>query len=117
MEKETVMISITPEAQAKLSAYLAENKVEPKVRIYLPDCDCSGNGGQVSLALDQPAEGDLTHVAGDLTLFIDASLSEQLGKVLVDFRDDGRDSGFVVKTEKPAPVTPPSCGPGCSCCG
>ncbi|MDL2226386.1 hypothetical protein LJB86_01870 [Deltaproteobacteria bacterium OttesenSCG-928-M10] len=111
------MISITPLAQEKLSAYLAENKVDPKVRIYLPDCDCSGAGGQISLALDQPSDGDISHEAGGLTLFISRDLSDQLGKVVVDFKDDGRDAGFVVESEKPAPVNVPTCGGGCSCCG
>ena len=111
------MISITTLAQEKLSAYLAENKVESKVRIYLPDCDCSGAGGQLSLALDQPGGDDICHEEGGLTLFISPELSAQLGKVTVDFKDDGIDSGFVVESEKPAPMNVPTCGGGCSCCG
>lgn len=112
------MINITPVAQEKLTAYLAENKVEPKVRIYLPECDCSGGGGQISLALDQPADGDVTVQAGDLQLFMAQALSDQVGKVTIDFKDDGRDSGFVVLSEKPLPVMKaPTCGGGCSCCG
>ncbi len=50
------MISITPLAQEKLSTYLAENKVEPQVRVYLPDCGCSGPS-QLALALDRPEAG------------------------------------------------------------
>jgi Uncharacterized conserved protein len=111
------MINITPVAQEKLSAYLSENKVAPKVRIYLPDCDCSGNGGQISLALDQPAPGDITAQAGDLELFMSQDLYDKVGKVTVDFKDDGRNSGFVVESEKPVPVSAPECGGGCSCCG
>lgn len=109
------MISITPLAQEKLSAYLAENKVEPKIRIYLPAGDCCGGGGQISLTLDRPNEGDITTTAGDLELFMDPDLYEQVGKVTIDFKDDGQDSGFVVESEKPVPVE--SCGGGCSCCG
>lgn len=108
------MISITPAAQEKLSAYLSENKVDPKVRIYLPEGGCGG-GGQVSLAIDQPNPGDVSITAGDLELFMSRDLSEVLGKVKVDFKDDGQDSGFVVESEKPVPVE--SCGGGCSCCG
>lgn len=110
------MISITPVAQEKLSAYLAENKVEPKVRVYLPECDCSGAGGQISLALDQPADGDITAKAGDLELFMNPGLYDQVGKVTIDFKDDGHNSGFVVMSEKPVPVSAPTCG-SCSCCG
>ena len=108
------MISITPVAQEKLSAYLAENKVEPKVRIYLPD-SCGG-GGQISLAIDQPGPGDITIQAGDLELFMSRDLHEVVGKVVVDFKDDGCDSGFVVESENPPPAGG-TCGGGCSCCG
>ncbi|MDR2945802.1 MAG: hypothetical protein LBV79_03545 [Candidatus Adiutrix sp.] len=111
------MITITPLAQEKLSGYLAENKVTPQVRIYLPDCDCSGSGGQISLAIDRPGPGDITVKAGDLELFIAESLSAMLGKVAVDFKDDGRDSGFVVESEHPAPVNESSCSScGGGCC-
>ncbi len=109
------MISITPMAQEKLTAYLAENKVAPKVRVYLPECDCSGAGGQIALTLDQPNTGDITIQAGGLELFMSRDLYEAVGKVTIDFKDDGRDSGFVVESERPAPVS--ECGGGCSCCG
>lgn len=109
------MISITPIAQEKLSTYLAENKVEPKVRVYLPANDCCG-GGQISLTLDRPNAEDITTEAGGLELFIDRSLSERLGKVTIDFKDDGDDSGFVVESENPLPADE-GCGGGCSCCG
>ncbi len=109
------MINITPVAQEKLSAYLAENKVDPKVRVYLPECDCSGSGGQISLALDQPDVGDITAQAGELELFMTRELYDLVGKVTIDFKDDGRNSGFVVESERPVPPAP-TCGGGCSCC-
>lgn len=108
------MISITPFAQEKLTAYLADNKVEPKVRIYLPAGDCCG-GGQISLTLDQPNDGDIKAKIGDLELFMDRGLYEQVGKVTIDFKEDSHDSGFVVESEKPVPTD--DCGGGCSCCG
>jgi Fe-S cluster assembly iron-binding protein IscA len=111
------MISITPDAQERLSAYLSENKVAPKVRVYLPSCDCSGNGEQISLTLDEPGEGDLRVQAGELELFISQDLFDQIGKVAISFKDDGRNSGFVVDSEKPLPAAPMTCGGGCSCCG
>lgn len=109
------MISITPIAQEKLSAYLAENKVEPKVRVYLPAGDCCGGGGQISLTLDRPNAEDITSQAGDLELFMARALYEQVGKVTIDFKDDGEEAGFVVESEKPLPADE-GCGGGCSCC-
>lgn len=110
------MISITPIAQEKLTAYLAENKVEPKVRAYLPSGGCCGGGGQISLTLDRPNADDITTKAGDLELFMEPSLYEQVGKVTIDFKDDGQDAGFVVESEKQLPADDDGCG-GCSCCG
>ncbi len=109
------MISITPLAQEKLSTYLAENKVEPQVRVYLPDCGCSGPS-QIALALDRPEEGDITAKAGDLELFMTQDLFDLVGKVSIDFKDDGQDSGFVVYSEKPLQMSDSGCG-GCTCCG
>lgn len=109
------MITITPLAQEKLSAYLTENKVDLKVRVYLPECGCGDDGAQLSLALDQPDQGDITAVVGDLELFMTRDLHAQVGNVVIDFKDDGRSSGFVVESERPAPASS-GCG-GCSCCG
>jgi len=109
------MISITPLAQEKLSGYLAENKVEPKVRVYLPNGGCSGPG-QISLALDSPEEGDISAQVGELELFMSQDLYDLVGKVSIDFKDDGQDSGFVVYSEKPVPASSSGCG-GCTCCG
>ena len=110
------MINITPVAQEKLTSYLADNKAEPKIRVYIPSCGCGGGEGQLALTLDQPADGDIKIQAGDLELFIDPELSDQVGKVAIDFKDDGHDSGFVVESEKPLPALEQDCG-GCSCCG
>lgn len=110
------MITITPLAQGKLSAYLAENNVDPKVRIFLSDGDCGDCGGGIALALDQPASGDLTARAGDLELFMARDLHDLVGDVVIDFKDDGQDSGFVVESERPAPSSSSGCG-GCSGCG
>ena len=110
------MINITTEAQEKLKNYLAENKVEPNVRIYWPECDCSGSGDQLSLTLDEASDSDISAKFGDLNLFMAKDLSAQVGKVTIDFKDDGRNSGFVVTSEKALPVRASSCGGSCSCC-
>lgn len=110
------MISITPLAQEKLTGYLTENKLDPQVRVYLSSTGCGG-GGQVSLALDPPDADDLTVVAGEVTLSMSKALYDQIGKVVVDFKDDGTDAGFVVDSEKPVPPHQPSSCGGCTCCG
>ncbi|MGL4209773.1 MAG: iron-sulfur cluster biosynthesis family protein [Candidatus Adiutrix sp.] len=110
------MITITPDAQEKLTAYLAESKVAPKVRIYLPSCDCSGSGEPISLTLDEPTETDIKVQAGELELFISPELFAQTGKVEITFKDDGRNSGFVVDSEKTIDAGPSPCS-SCTSCG
>ncbi|MDR1085926.1 MAG: hypothetical protein LBP22_14000 [Deltaproteobacteria bacterium] len=110
------MISITPLAQEKLSAFLAENQTKPQVRVFLPLAGCGGDN-QLSLTVDEPNENDFSVKSGELTLSIDKKLQEMTGSVTIDFKDDGFDSGFVVDPEK---ILPPSesdgCGGCCDCC-
>lgn len=110
------MISITPVALEKLTGYLAENKVEPRVRVYLPSGGCCG-GDQLSLTLDEPDDDDVKIQAGTLELFMEQQLFDIVGKVIVDFQDDGHDSGFVVTSENPVPTQDIDCGGACAGCG
>lgn len=105
------MISITPLAQEKLSVYLAESKItHPQVRIYISsDCGCNSDG-QIVLGLDKLNTGDISAAFGDLTIFMSRDLYEQVGQVLVDFKDNGQEAGFVVESERPAPIS------GCASC-
>lgn len=110
------MITITPLAQEKLSSYLVENNVPPQIRIYLPECGCSSEESQISLTVDQPNSSDITVKVSDLELFMAKTLFDLVGKVAIDFKDDGQDSGFVVESEKPLPASTTDCD-SCSCCG
>lgn len=109
------MITITPLAHEKLSSYLDENKVAGQIRIYMPEAGCGGGESQISLTLDQPDTNDITVKVGDLELFMAKTLSEQTGKVVIDFKDTGQDSGFVVETEKSLVALPADCA-GCTYC-
>ena len=111
------MISITPLAQEKLTAYLAENKIEPAIRVYIPEGGCGGGSSQISLSMDKPGADDLTVKVGEIELCMSKDLFNQVGKVAIDFKDDGTDSGFVVDSEKPVPAAAPSDCSSCSCCG
>ncbi len=108
------MITITPLAQEKLSGYLAENKMEPKVRVYLSS-GCGGGG--ISLVIDEPDDEDIKTKAGDLELFMEKQLFDLIGQVTVDFKEENGDSGFFVTSEKPAPVQDGGGCAGCTSCG
>jgi Fe-S cluster assembly iron-binding protein IscA len=111
------MIAITPLAQEKLSAFLAENQTKPQVRVFWPSNGCGGDS-QLALTVDEPTADDFSVQAGGLTLSIDRKLQEITGSVTIDFQDLGHDSGFIVDPEKILPVSDSdSCGGGCcDCC-
>ncbi|MDR3038110.1 MAG: hypothetical protein LBV21_02295, partial [Candidatus Adiutrix sp.] len=94
------MLALTPLAQEKLTAYLAESKLEPKVRVQISSGCCGGDEGQLILTPDPPAPGDIFAEFGSLTLSLSRDLYEQVGRVRVDFRDEGHDSGFIVESER-----------------
>ncbi|MDR2934681.1 MAG: hypothetical protein LBV70_02175 [Candidatus Adiutrix sp.] len=92
------MIDITPLARENLTAFLTGKKLPLKVRIALSSCD--GVGEQLILVPGQPAPGDLSVDFGPLTLSMSRDLHALVGRVRVDFRDEGSDCGFVVECER-----------------
>jgi Fe-S cluster assembly iron-binding protein IscA len=109
------MITVTPLAQERLSQFLTENKTIRHVRVFLPSAGCGGQG-QLSLTVDDPQDSDYTATVGDIIYSINKNLQEQTGKVVIDFKVDGQDSGFIVDPEKILPALDSDCG-GCGCCG
>jgi Fe-S cluster assembly iron-binding protein IscA len=107
------MITITPDALSRLGAFLTDNKAVRRVRVFLPTAGCGGDG-QLSLTVDEPTEADFSTTIGDIVFSISKDLQELTGDVKIDFKEDGRDSGFVVDSAKILPVMDSGCG---SCCG
>ncbi|MDR1487562.1 MAG: hypothetical protein LBT62_06185 [Deltaproteobacteria bacterium] len=108
------MITVTPVAQERLSQFLTDNKADRNVRVFFPSAGCGGQG-QLSLTVDDPHDSDFTTTVGDIVYLIDLKLQQITGSVVIDFKEDGRDSGFVVDPEKVLPAVESSeCG---SCCG
>ena len=107
------MIDITPLAKENLTSFLEGKKLPLKVRITTPsDCD---TGNLLILVPGQPAPGDISVDFGSLTLCLNRDISAQVGKVQVDFRDEGHDYGFVIECERP-PINGGDCA-GCTFCG
>ena len=104
------MIDVTPLAQEKLTAFLTENKLALKVRIAFSGGCCGGD--DLILVPDHPAPGDVSADFGPLTLCLDRDLHAQVGRVQVDFQDEGQ--GFVIESERP-PIDPILCE-GCTDC-
>lgn len=95
------MITITPLALGKLSAYLDQCHAAPQVRVCAPSCGVGGGGDQLTLACDAPQEGDETARAGGLTMCLSRDLAARLGAVTIDYKELADDSGFVVESEFP----------------
>jgi Fe-S cluster assembly iron-binding protein IscA len=108
------MISITDEAQARLSKFLTDNKASRQIRIFFPTAGCGGDG-QLSLTVDTPKNDDFSLTIGDIVYCISKDLQDVTGSVKIDFKDLGLDSGFVVDAEKILPAFDADCG-GCSGC-
>lgn len=67
------------------------------------------------MALDEPKDEDETCELGDVTYLCERDLLDRLGKVSVDFVEQGWRSGFVVASEKPLGLQLGTCGGSCSC--
>lgn len=112
------MINVSPLATEKLAAYLSENKIESAVRIAV----MNGCGGMsLGLALDDRKENDHALEAGGFTLLVAEDLSQECGKVTVDFVEQksgcgcGGGGGFFISSENPLPdAADGGCGGSCS---
>jgi Fe-S cluster assembly iron-binding protein IscA len=108
------MISITPLAQENLTSFRLGKKIPLQVRVTVPADGC-GDGPPLILVPGKPAPGDINADFGQLTLFVSRDLSAQVGRIQIDFRDEGHDFGFVVDCDYP-PFDESDCE-GCSGCG
>lgn len=108
------MIAITDNALSRLGAFLTENKTVRHVRVFLPSAGCGGDG-QLSLTVDDPTDKDFSATIGDIVFSISLDLQELTGDVKIDFKEDGRDSGFVVDSSKILPALDSGCGGCCGC--
>jgi Fe-S cluster assembly iron-binding protein IscA len=108
------MIEITPDALSRLSAFLEENKTVKHVRVFIASASCGGDG-QLSLTVSDPTDADFSSTIGGIVFSISKDLKELTGDVRIDFKDDGRDSGFVVESSKILPVMDSGCGGCCGC--
>ncbi|MDR1656040.1 MAG: hypothetical protein LBT47_00595 [Deltaproteobacteria bacterium] len=109
------MITITSEAMTRLDTFLQDNKTPRNVRVFLPSAGCGGDG-QLSLTVDEPNDNDFSTTIGNIVFSIGKDLQELTGDVSIDFKNDGRDSGFVVDSSKILPAVESSCGGGCCGC-
>jgi len=106
------MIKISDVAAEKGKQILsAEGKSDGGLRIYLAGSSCSGPAYGMDLN-EHPAEGDEIIEKNGLKVFVDKTAHEKLRGMEIDFIDDGKDQGFVLKGSNPS-----SCDSGCSSCG
>jgi Fe-S cluster assembly iron-binding protein IscA len=96
------MITMSDSAKAQLDGYFADKEKSP-IRVFLAGSCC---GPKLSLALDEPKDGDESFEAGGYTLLAEKSLLEAAGAISIDMTE----YGFSVDSENQ--LAAGSCGSG-----
>jgi len=96
------MITLSDSAKVQLDGYFADKEKSP-IRVFQAGSCC---GPKLSLALDEPKDGDATFEAGGYTLLAEKSLLEATGAISIDMTE----YGFSVDSENP--LAAGSCGSG-----
>lgn len=102
------MITLSDAAKDQLDGYFAD-KEKSAIRVFLAGGCC---GPKLSLALDEPREGDDTFETGGYTLLAEKTLLASAGKISIDMTE----YGFSVDSENPMGGGG-SCGSGSGGCG
>ncbi|MBU1228594.1 MAG: IscA/HesB family protein [Proteobacteria bacterium] len=99
------MITLSEAARDQLDGYFADKEKSP-LRIFLAGGCC---GPKLSLALDEPRDGDETVLALGYTLLAEKSLLAAAGGISID----AGEYGFSVESEIPLGAGGGGCGSGC----
>lgn len=102
------MITLSDSAKEQLDGYFADKEKSP-IRVFLAGGCC---GPKLSLALDEPKDGDDTFEAGGYTLLAEKALLAATGVISIDMTE----YGFSVDSENPVGGGG-SCGSGGGCGG
>lgn len=105
------MLTISDVAADKAVEILkAEGKEGWGLRIFVAGSSCCGPSFGMDI-LETPKDGDQTLEHNGLKVFVDTAAVEKLTGMEMDFVDDGKQQGFIIKGNEP---TPPAGGCGCS---
>jgi len=101
------MITLTPDAIAKVKSILAERKEDSGLRIAVVGGGCSGFQYQMTLDKEPRADDEIIDMEG-LRVFVDTKSLLYLNGTKVDYVDDLNGSGFKFDN----PNAKASCGCG-----
>ncbi len=101
------MITLTPDAIAKVKSILAERKEDSGLRIAVVGGGCSGFQYQMTLDKEPRADDEILDMEG-LRVFVDTKSLLYLNGTKVDYVDDLNGSGFKFDN----PNAKASCGCG-----
>lgn len=112
------MISLSDAAKQQLDGYF-EGKEKAPIRVFLGGSCC---GPKLSLALDEPRDGDDTFELSGYTVIAEKQLLASTGAISIDMSE----YGFTVDSENPLEAgscgsgscgssSGGGCGGGCSC--
>jgi iron-sulfur cluster assembly protein len=106
------MITLTPEAIAKVKSILAERKEESGLRVAVVGGGCSGFQYQMSLDKDPRGDDKIIDVDG-LRVFVDTRSLLYLNGTKIDYVDAVSGSGF--KFDNPNAKAACECGESFEC--
>lgn len=103
-------IDLTPEAVAKVKDFIAKNPNAgaKQFRVFVEGGGCSGM--QYGFTFDDKKDGDNVVPCADIEILIDDPSLAYIKGAVVDYVEDFRGSGFVVKN----PMSKGQCGCGVS---
>ncbi len=109
IDKEELMVTITPTAEAKIRELMTEEKDVVGLRIYVKGGGC--HGYQYGMAFESKmADDDTVIEKGDVKVIMDSQSAPLLQGTEVDYVDSVQGSGFAIKN----PQAKTTCGCGSS---
>lgn len=108
LERQTVLISLTPAASSKLAGFMKEKGlVDHGLRVFVSGGGCSGL--QYGMAFEnETQEGDTVFESGGIKVYVDPISAMYLDGAEIDYVDNLMGGGF--KIENPNAIATCGCG-------
>jgi Fe-S cluster assembly iron-binding protein IscA len=93
------MITLTFDAGQAIKSFLAEQKLEPSIRIDLRSSGCCD--ASLALCADTIREGDLVEELDGITFLVGVEIDRLVGDITISYVDGPVKKGFGLTSSKP----------------